>query len=451
MSSGISFGGIASGMDTNALIDGLVGVERLRVRRIEAKKSETSGAISDYSELISKLNSLKKIAEEMADDDGFGELTASSSDEDVLKVSSNGLASEGNYDIEVQKLAKASKVMSNSFADSTTAGLAGAGSLDITVDGTTTSIAVDGTMALTDIRAAINASGAEVNASIINENGNARLLVTGKKTGLDNAVTFTESGTLALNLSDPANELGAADDARIVLDGALTIDSPDNSISGVIEGVTFDLRDADPGTQINVSLTRNNDGQAERFQEFISAYNDVLSFIDVKTRARTSSSDEKKADRRLLVNDSTMRGVEQTLRNILQNTIPGNANFPTASAIGIKTDSANGLLTLDRTAFDKALEKDFSGVLNVFSKDTDGLADLFTDAIDLITKDDGILDSRKDSLSGRLTEFDRQIDRQNRRIDAFEQRLRNQFLAMEQTISSLNGQAGFLQSNLIGF
>ena len=79
-------------------------------------------------------------------------------------------------------------------------------------------ITVDGTDTLDSVAAKINSSGARVNAAVIFDGTNYRLQVSGTDSGVDNAVTFTETGT-TLGVDDPANELVAAADAVFEIDG----------------------------------------------------------------------------------------------------------------------------------------------------------------------------------------------------------------------------------------
>ncbi len=440
----ISFGGIASGFDTNAIISGLVGVERLGVQRIQQRRSETNQAISQYTALSGRLEKLRDIAEQMSDNESFGKLSASSSDEDVLTVTSNGEASAASYDIEVQQTAQAHKVMSDATADPNVAGAMGEGDLDLTINGETTTVSITGDMTLRDIKEAINASGADANASIVNDGNGYRLMVSAGSSGVDNAITFGQGGTLALNLGDPANELTEARDARIIVDGVLQIDSDDNQLSDVIEGLTLDLNKAKPGEQIRVDISKDSTAQADAMKEFIDAYNDVVSFVNQQTKANGE------ADRGMLVGDPTMRSVISQLRGVIQQTVNTGSSFNNLSAIGITTSTSNGALELDQGDLDKALEADFNGVLEFFTNDTDGLAKRLEETIDAMVKDDGLLDTRKDGLGLRVDDLDKQITNQNRRIDAYEARLQAQFLAMEQAISGLNNQSSFLQAQLGG-
>src|SRR5262249_40644854 len=124
---------------------------------------------------------------------GFFVNKAVSSDESVLTATAGSNASTGSHSITVSSLARATTQASTTFASTTD--LVRQGTLKITVGSTTTNITVDGTNnTLWGLRDAINASGAAVNASIVQVAANSyRLVVNGNDTGTANAVTIDES------------------------------------------------------------------------------------------------------------------------------------------------------------------------------------------------------------------------------------------------------------------
>lgn len=437
----VSFGGLASGLDTTSIIQQLVNIERGSVRRIEDRRADTQAVLSSFGTLGEKLTSLRDIVKTMSEANEFGKLNTTSSDESILTASATGDAAQGSYTVEVEQLAKNSKSMSDSFTDKDVSGLFGEGTLTISVGGEDFDIEVDADTTLSSLKDAINASDADVVASVVNDGGGFRLFVAGKETGTDNAVTFSESGTLATNLGDPGNVLSTAQDARITLDGALTITSQDNLLEDVIEGVTLDLAKAEPGTEVNVAIERDSESQVEAFQAFADAYNDVVKFVNTSTRPAEVGT------RSPLFGDPTMRTVRSQLRTLVQSVVPNDSEFGSLSQLGFETKT-DGTINLDTDDLKEALASDFQGVLSVFTKAEDGLAAKFESTLDGFLDLDGLLDGRKDGLNRRIKDLNRQIDTQNSRVDKFEARLRSKFLAMEQAVQQLNTQSSYLGGQL---
>ncbi|WP_370978931.1 flagellar filament capping protein FliD [Agaribacterium sp. ZY112] len=68
--------------------------------------------------------------------------------------------------------------------------------------------------------------------------------------------------------------------------------------------------------------------------------------------------------------------------------------------------------------------------------------------IDTMLSSQGVIATRTETLENRLDSYDTEQSSLDRRIDAYEERLLNQFIAMERIISSLNSSGSFLD-NLI--
>ena len=56
----VTFGGLASGLDTNALIDGLMAVERIPLARNQAKQLDLTSAKDTISSVISKVSAVTR-------------------------------------------------------------------------------------------------------------------------------------------------------------------------------------------------------------------------------------------------------------------------------------------------------------------------------------------------------------------------------------------------------
>ncbi|MEO1267055.1 MAG: flagellar filament capping protein FliD [Myxococcota bacterium] len=439
----VSFGGLASGIDTQSIISQLVSIERNSVRTLETRRAQAEQSQSAFNALSSRLETLRTAVQSMQDISTFGRLSVGSSDESILTATSSGNATPGVFSVEVQSVANAQKTMSEAFADTTQTGLFGEGTLTIGV-GTddTVDITVDASTTLATLKDDINDSSADVFASIVNTTEGFRLVIAGKSTGASKSISFTEGGTLGLGLNTPANTFQTASDASLVIDGVLNVSSESNSISDAIEGVTLDLRRANVGETVDITIERDTDGQAESIQEFIDGYNDVVSFIDSQTRTANIG------ERGPLLNNPTMLGIKRTLQRTLQSTIATGSDYTSAINIGIETNSS-GRLELDKDTLNRALADDFDGALSIFTFDDTGLADLFESSIETMIDVDGLIPKQNSNLSSRVRDLNSQIDRQNERVDRYEERLRAQFLAMEQAISSLNTQSASLQSALV--
>jgi flagellar hook-associated protein 2 len=451
----VTFSGLASGLDTSAIIDALVKASREPIRALERKKSDYDDKLGLYSQLNSRLSSLRSAAREIDSNDDFRSLAATSSDEAKVVATTTGAASVGAYALTVSSLAQAERSYAYTIDDKTATGTVGSGTLTIQV-GTDTSvdIAIDESVdSLESVAQKINSAGVEVSASIVFDGTSHRLLVMGTQTGAANAVTFAETGSLAtkLGLSDAAAEAQQAQDATVLMDG-ITFNSETNQLADVIPGVTIELKNTTEADQ-TVTLKVDLDAEAmeEKLDTFVNAYNSVASFLHQQFQF-----DGENPVTNTLLGDSAARGVQSRLQAIVASEVSAlSGGYSALSRIGITTD-ADGTLSLDSASFRAALADDPAAVAELFAysdgdddTDNDGIAVRLERAADqLIQTPDGVLAARKDGINESIRTIDDRIDTMERNLERYEETLRRQFTAMEQMMAAIQSQGNFLAQQI---
>lgn len=158
--------GLASGFDWQGMITQLIKIDHLSVDLVENKKKEYESKLAEWQRVNTQLLALKTAASALSSDSAFKVFTSSMSSDtptsasDLLKVSVDGTASVGTYNIRINRLAQSEKISSQSYASSDTAlGLSG----DILISGRVVNIAAADT--LVDIRDKINAVNTGTDAS----------------------------------------------------------------------------------------------------------------------------------------------------------------------------------------------------------------------------------------------------------------------------------------------
>jgi flagellar hook-associated protein 2 len=431
--SGVSFSGLASGIDTDSLISSLVYAERAPIRAMESKQKQYNSELTSVQTLNSKLQAMQTKLEDMTELGDFLAYTATSSDEDYFTATATGDATPGTYDIQVLKLAQTERTYSDKFSSKTEAGLAGAGTLTIQVgsdDAIDIEIASEDDLA--DIVAKINASEAEVTASLMTTGTGYRIQVSAKESGSEHAIAFTESGSLVLNLDEAANEYKAAQDAQVVVDGT-TITNGSNDIEDIITGVTLHLKKEQTESE-QLAVAADETTVKTNVQSFIDAYNDVMKFL--------KSSDSA---------DSTARNLQMQMSMKISSALDGMSSaYKALSQIGVKT-SGDGTLTLDAAKLTDALEADPNGVASLFvgdpSEEVDGISAIFDDLIEsYISSVDGILVSKKQGLNDAISALDNSINQGEERLSKYEAGLRAKFTQMELALQTLNSQSNSLSA-----
>lgn len=180
--SGISFGGIASGIDTEGIITKLVSIETSSITRLTQQQVTLRKKADLYSTFKSAISGIAQAANALNTSDAFKSVGVSVSDPSIISVTTASGAQAGSYDFKVSKLAQAQKLSSSAQASTSTAlGQTG----QFVVNGKT--VTVDATDSLQSIAAKVNSLNAGVSAGVINGGvGQAFLTFTSGTTGVVN-------------------------------------------------------------------------------------------------------------------------------------------------------------------------------------------------------------------------------------------------------------------------
>ncbi|MER2565923.1 MAG: flagellar filament capping protein FliD, partial [Myxococcaceae bacterium] len=261
--------GIASGIDTTSMIDQLVAIEGRTIDMAKSQQAAYRTQLSAVGEIMSKLTALKTAATGLSTGGVLG-VTANTTTTSFSTTASSSAAS-GRYSVAVTELAQAARARSASFA-SATAQVTG-GTLDFSIDGTTTQVTLDDGMTLTQAADRINKSGIAVSATVLETNGAAYLSITRRDTGYvvgqpaSSALQITETSTGSLGQALGATIQQAAVNAQVTVDG-LQFERRSNVVSDVIPGATLTLK-TKPGTAEELLLTTSTSDTQKSLQKFV--------------------------------------------------------------------------------------------------------------------------------------------------------------------------------------
>ena len=195
--SGISFGGLASGIDTDSIVSRLIQLERIPIQRLQRQQVQLSAKMGAFQQFKSLLTGMSAAAGGLNTSSAFNPIAATSSNLTTATISASGATNAGIYALAVSKLAQAQKVSTGPQTNTTTAlGQSGV----IAVNGK--AVTIEATDTLQNIAQKINSAGAGATASLIDGGaGQAYLSITSAKTGAGNRISVTDvSGTAATGL-----------------------------------------------------------------------------------------------------------------------------------------------------------------------------------------------------------------------------------------------------------
>ncbi len=185
--SGINFSGLATGIDTESIIQKLTELQTRPMQRLMVRKSQLQSRMNAFDQFRGLVNSLASAAGALSVDSAFNSVRGSSSDTSVATMTSSTQALPGTFELKVSKLAQAHKIVSGAHS-SATAELGVSG--QFMVNGKI--ITLQNTDTLNSVAQKINAAGAGVTASVLTTNTGAYLTLTANETGKNSKIQLTD-------------------------------------------------------------------------------------------------------------------------------------------------------------------------------------------------------------------------------------------------------------------
>jgi len=445
----ISSLGVGSGIDLNSLVDGLLDAERIPAEgRLDRREAEYQQKFSAFGLISSSLSSFSDVLDSMKD--LTAGRTATSSNSDIIDARADESAVVGNYSITVNQLAQSHSLASGSYTNSTD--VVGEGTLNFTIDGSTTPITIDSSNnTLEGVRDAINAAEIGANAIIVNDGSGYRLLLSSENSGLANSMEISVSGDSDANDTDNAGlsalsftagaqnmtETVAAQDAEFVVNG-LTITNASNTVSDAIPGMTLDLKavTSDPQT---ISINHDKENARSVIEGFVEAYNNTI-----KTLNSVTFYDSASETSGALQGDSLTRGLVSDMRNNLITDFGGtNTTITMFVSMGIQT-GADGTLTIDESALNDALDNNYSELVSFAANAAEG----FEQTLSSYQGSDGLIQGRKDSLQDGLRDIEDDRLKLDDRLARLEARLVKQYSALDSLLAGLQQTSTFISTQL---
>ncbi|MEY8200234.1 MAG: flagellar cap protein FliD N-terminal domain-containing protein, partial [Colwellia sp.] len=110
--------GIGSGLQLESILEAYINAEAIPQEiRLQEKEERLGLELSGVGSFKSALSSFDDILKKLTQDDAFNKQVISSSN-DAIDVTSNGFASNGNFNVDVTQLATGTRLNSESFASS---------------------------------------------------------------------------------------------------------------------------------------------------------------------------------------------------------------------------------------------------------------------------------------------------------------------------------------------
>jgi flagellar hook-associated protein 2 len=438
---GISAAGMLSGLDVDGLVRSLMAVEKQPLVNLQSKQASFNSKLSAYGTLKGAVSTFQTAVKALSGD-ALQALTTTSTKPDVIGVSATkgGGATAGSYSIEVSKLAQSDKLVSAGIAPGEK--LLGAGSMEITINGKSTTLDLtDATLA--GVSSAINKANAGVTATILNDGTQDRLVITGNETGTANGVSIVASGSLA-QFDTAAGTIArtqTAQNAEMTIDG-IAVSKPSNTVIDAIKGVTLDLAQTNVGSPVKITLAKDAATVTKSITAFVDAYNTLAAAVNKQTAYNAATKTGA-----VLNGDAGARSILGSIRAELGKAVTDATGLTTLSDIGI-VFQRDGTLKLEKPAkLESAIATNFEGVSSLFNS-ASGVATRLAKVTDDMLGSKGVFKSRTDGLNASIKGLEKSSDRMELQLAQTEKRYRTQFTSLDAMMVNMQSMSSYMTQQL---
>jgi flagellar hook-associated protein 2 len=441
--SGLRLTGLASGLDSDSVVEQLMAIERQPRTRTARQQVGVQARQDSLRQIDRKLTALKLAAGDLRSAlVWLPSQTTTSSNEAVVSAKRLAGAAPGGYQVTVQTLASADS-RTYDWVD-------GGGDLALTYkeDGATKSRAFDLTgKTLDEAVAAINDAD---DSPVWAVNVAGRLSLSRKQTGDHSTWGFDASGAAVGALSAARDGV----DSTYTIAGDATVYSSHTGVAANgLPGIELTLKGIGTAT-VNVSAPAvERDQVATKLKAFVSAYNDAIDLVRSKVSEKPVANATTDMDAKLggLFGDTALNGVLTTMRRtVAEAGLDAIGVKVAATGAGTSPDALAGKLIFDSTAFDAAWDKAPKDVqAKLGSTTTTGFAQRLETILGRATRaGDGLVDQRISAADRELAVIKDKLARLDTRLASRKDYLQRQFASLEQTLSRSQAQSTDLASRL---
>ena len=271
------------------------------------------------------------------------------------------------------------------------------------------------------------------------------------------SLKFTSTSSAAV--TDKSWTIEQGQNASLSING-IHVESSSNQLTNVIDGVDLDLNSTGSST---ISVKDDIKASKKAVQKFVDNINDLLKNINDVTRSMGAKAldpkkntkdddddDKKDKDKKdykpksisekqigILKGDSSIRGLEQKIRNIAFFQGPNGMRL---TDFGISL-SRDGTFSID----DKKLEtsiKTKGNQLTEFLTSKNGISGQIKHNLEPFTKYDGFLDMKKKTMDSQIHTLENSMDSFNRLMKQRYNNYLTEFTTMEGIINEMNSVSG---------
>jgi flagellar hook-associated protein 2 len=435
----ITFSGLASGLDTSAIVEALMAVDRQPVTHLTTEQSKITAQQSALGSIQSSLQALSIAASEFELPSLF-ETTQTASSSEPLRVSAATTAGAGigGYEVEVTQLANSAQ-RTFTFAPP-------AHAETLTIDGH--EFAVEAFTSAKSLASKINASGTATVYAAALENGT--IVLSNRATG-NTAGEFIAVTSPGETLTEVAGSAKEGKNAEFKVDG-IAGTSSSNSVTTAIAGVTLTLEGLTSTGPVTIDVQPPAPSVTQvqaQVEAFTKLYNSTVEAIETQLSTKPPKGVNAEGVGSLF-GDQELSALLTHLRQTMYEPIAGLASEMSSPAdVGINTgkpggstsqSSLSGLLTFAPGKLTEAIDANPAGVSKMFEQWSEHIQGILNTA----AGPGGAIQSRVTGDAAEITRLGTQINNMNEMLAIREKGLKATFSQMESLISENNAQEASL-------
>jgi flagellar hook-associated protein 2 len=432
---GISLDGLASGLDTTALISSIMQAEALPQTLLKNKSYDVQSMVSALQGLNSKVAALATQATAAAKP-GALDLYSATTSSDKVVATATASAKAGSIDFQVNKLAQTQVTVTDKVVGwPYTTMTINSGGQTFTVTPLTSN--------LDDVVNSVNAAGAGVTASKVSVGGGEfRLQFAATKSGAAGAFTISDAGTAFTDVK-------TAQDAEIALwpgtTAAQTVKSSTNAFTDLLPGVSVTAKEVTPAP-VTLTVARDDAGITKLASDLVDGVNGIFSLVASKSAvSTTTTTGGTTTSAGVFAGDSTVRSVNQSILSAAS--LPVGTPPTSPSEIGISI-TKTGTMEFNSTKFAAALAADPAGTAAKVQEIAGRIATAATTASDKYT---GTLTTTITGQQSEVRDLADRISDWDTRLASRQATLKSTYSTLEVALSNMKAQQTWLTSQLAGF
>lgn len=435
---GISLDGLASGLDTTALISSVMQVEAIPQTLLKYKSQDLQSMVSALQGLNSKVAALATQATTAAKPGAF-DLYAATTSTDKVIATTTPAAKAGSIGFQVDRLAQTQVTVTPRVN-----AVVGWPYTTMTINSGGQSYTIEPLSSnLDDVVNSVNAAGAGVTATKVAVGaGEYRLQFTATKSGEAGAFTIT----------DPAatfTDVMAAQDAQITLwptagTAAQPVKSSTNTFADVLPGVTVTAKEVTT-TPVTLTVARDDAATTKLASDLVSGVNGIFSYVASKSAVTsTTNTSGTSTSAGIFAGDSAVRSVNQNILSAAS--LPVGTPPRSPSEIGISI-TKTGTMEFDDKKFAAALAADPAGTAAKVQEIATRVAAAATTASD---KYDGTLTKKITGQQSEVRDLATRISDWDTRLESRKATLQRTYSGLEVALSNMKAQQSWLTAQLGG-